>query len=660
MKILVLALFSFAFLLNLGCTDAPNNVSFANLEESTGTPLTPNRPYEGQDTSVNITINIPEKDADEIEGDGESGGDAQDTSDTGEELDAWNGEDTGESLDALDGEEKTDTSSVTDGGEDAEESADTGDADEIEDALDGATDGGETPPTAPLLSCCEMHEAPNCIDAICAAFVCGQDPFCCTTSWDALCLTQAEGNCSICGGDPIPKGSCCEIGATQGCTDPACEAQICEDDPYCCSTLWDTICADSATEKCSACGGTPGNTETVSCCEEHETPSCASSPCSDAVCAIDPYCCTGEWDNYCVACAASGSSFDGTPCTGVSDICACEAFVPTHEQLAAHWSPIWYHDVNTSNLEGDYFTAIDADGDLVSSNNWESLDDDNTDLKGAIYWSVVETETHWFILYTNFHPQDWNEICSVGPFLKYCHENDMEGAMVVVRKKESYGEFEVLYTEAHNHLFMYRNNPAITKKSGELEEAPVVFENDSHPLLYVEAGGHGVCALYHSEAVSFSSDYCSHDIAKGMTNCLEGGNDNCDHADYFPGGDGIVYRQKAYGEVPSGANDHDVGYRLLSFKDHVWPHRFHICNESCVFDQSFEYEGVTLAKAFDGDTWEDDKANPPWAWDSSDDGPVFQGDFFFRPAESLLIHVNLPEATSLNYLSNPYLDSLNL
>ena len=144
-----------------------------------------------------------------------------------------------------------------------------------------------------------------------------------------------------------------------------------------------------------------------------------------------------------------------------------------------------------------------------------------------------------------------------------------------------------------------------------------------------------------------------------MLECLDaGGGSDCDPADYFPGGDGIVYRPKAVGEVPDGKMDKDAGYELRPFIEEIGPYRDDMCDESCLFDGTFEYEGKEFAKSFDGDTWEDDKANPPWAWDSPDDGDVFRGDFFFKPAESLLIHVQMPEEVSVKYLYNPFLTAI--
>ena len=213
--------------------------------------------------------------------------------------------------------------------------------------------------------------------------------------------------------------------------------------------------------------------------------------------------------------------------------------------------------------------------------------------------------------------------------------------MVMVEKDGSeWGAFVLLITEAHNVLYLFRNDPAITALSTEsLEDAPVTFEGVRHPELYVESKGHGVCALQYD-----GPKHCEHPVGAGVNP--------------FPGGDGIVYRYKGVAEEPASANDQDVGYELVSFYDTLWQRRGDICDGACTFDQTFDYEGVALAKAFDGDSWGEDKANPPWAWDDPDDGPVYRGDFFFRPAQAVTTWLDLPGTVSQTYLSNLYLDEL--
>ena len=313
----------------------------------------------------------------------------------------------------------------------------------------------------------------------------------------------------------------------------------------------------------------------------------------------------------------------------------------TEFELAEHWAPVFYHDTDDKDYEADYITAFDFDGDFISDNNWKNLHEPVANLGAVIYYSVISTSTHHFILYADFHPRDWSKNCNI-PFIGGCHENDMEGAMVVVRRSddEPMGTFELLYTEAHNILHIFRNDKNITKKWNlHVESTKVTFENKSHPELYVESKGHGVCALYFD-----GPDHCKHSVDETPPK--------------FGGDDGVIYRYGATAGVPESGNDQHVPYKLKPIKDTLWKRRYDICDSGCTFDTTFKYDGVTLPKAFDGDDYGNDAANPPWAWDDPADGPVYRGDFFFRPAHAMDQHVSMPGPISKIYLVNPFLDDL--
>ena len=318
-----------------------------------------------------------------------------------------------------------------------------------------------------------------------------------------------------------------------------------------------------------------------------------------------------------------------------------DAAAPSHLKLAQHWAPVWYQDTDSSEYRADYIVAYDFDGDTVSNNNWENLSKPSADLTAVIYYSVVETKTHWFVLYADFHPKDWDENCKPIPFgPDKCHENDMEGAMVVVRKVagKPLGAFHLLYTEAHNVLYIYTNDPGVSaRKSKTLFKGMVTFEKGSHPELYVEAKGHGVCSLRYT-----GGKHCKHPTAGTPPP--------------FPGGDGVVYRYKGgVAQKPKSGKDNDVGYKLVPLRTTLWARRADICNGKCTFDNKMVYDGMTLGLAFNGETHGDDKANPPWAWDDPEDGPVYRGDIFFRPAEAALTHLNISGAFSKQYVHNPFL-----
>ena len=50
-------------------------------------------------------------------------------------------------------------------------------------------------------------------------------------------------------------------------------------------------------------------------------------------------------------------------------------------------------------------TNFDYDNDWVATNNWDNLH--RTPLRAYMYYSVTETKTHWFVMYSSFHPRDY-------------------------------------------------------------------------------------------------------------------------------------------------------------------------------------------------------------------------------------------------------------
>jgi len=175
--------------------------------------------------------------------------------------------------------------------------------------------------------CCVANGTPSCDDAACCATVCGIDPVCCTTVWDASCAALAAANCAagtcpgVCPGD----GDCCAANGTPSCDDPDCCAAVCGVDPACCSTVWDEACAATAAAVCSnGCPACPGEGD---CCDANGTPSCDDASCCDTVCAIDPFCCAiganGVWDTTCASLAAVMCAPGTCPgdCPGEGECC---------------------------------------------------------------------------------------------------------------------------------------------------------------------------------------------------------------------------------------------------------------------------------------------------------------------------------------------------
>jgi len=284
----------------------------------------------------------------------------------------------------------------------------------------------------------------------------------------------------------------------------------------------------------------------------------------------------------------SDSVMESSPMQGTAQqVVITTDIKPTHLQLAEYWAPIWWQDIDEDDFRADYITNFNFDGDWNPSNNWNNLP--HFELKAYVYYWVVETTTHWFIGYADFHPRDWSDDITA---LLDQHENDMEGCLLIIQKEgQSYGQFVLMLTRAHDNFFSYTDydtSPSNNIKEGNEDiDGDVEFEV-YHPYIYVKAEGHAVYGDLRWE-------------------------DNG-----FPGGNGIVYRYTGQAEEPENDNDRNVGYELVNI-DVLWAKRY---------DPDIFYEfGV-----FKGDDWGNNKANAPWGWDDKDDGEVSADQFFFNPA----------------------------
>ena len=171
--------------------------------------------------------------------------------------------------------------------------------------------------------CLTPSDTPYCDDPACCTAVCTLDPFCCESRWDSNCASLAAERCTSGCGVPT-SGSCFISKVGRGCDDPDCCAQVCDADPYCCLTNWDTSCANLAASIPSVCSAPScGDFDSGACCEINGNPACNDSTCCQAVCNEDPFCCDGSWDELCVFLARTNSACSGISgcATGASNVC---------------------------------------------------------------------------------------------------------------------------------------------------------------------------------------------------------------------------------------------------------------------------------------------------------------------------------------------------
>jgi len=288
----------------------------------------------------------------------------------------------------------------------------------------------------------------------------------------------------------------------------------------------------------------------------------------------------------------------------------------SYADLTRHYAPVIHQGAAT---DQDYITAVEMDGDWIGNNNWENQP--GGDLSAHVYGSVIESESHWFLFYSLYHPRDYTEEpCQESDG---CHENDMESLQVVVAKDgTAYGRPVALLTLAHSHIYLYPIGNAV--KKGTLRLQPEAQFEDGHPLVWVETYGHGI---YGKPSI----------LVPGV----------------------ITYRVGDQAEVPDDIHDKDVRYELLSIHDTLWQHRAEI-GTGRLFDQPFDYRGQTLPASFDGVDWGEDRANPPWAYNQDLGETLLRGDFFLDPAKALATFATVQGELSRTYVFNPFLADLGL
>ncbi len=329
-------------------------------------------------------------------------------------------------------------------------------------------------------------------------------------------------------------------------------------------------------------------------------------------------------------------------------------------EIAARFAPVFYQALGDK-PRSDYITNFDFDGDWLGNNNWRNTDNVKFPLRAYVYFSVSETQTHYFIHYAVFHPRDYKGGERKGLILSdliregvkrasdgnptgllaeatAAHENDMEGALVVAAKSGNDPEnAKVVFVETlyHNTFRLYAQTESRSNVSG-------VFKTDGQRvLLYIEPKGHGIQAYSADERQS---------SGKGV----------------------IIYKYGAKAGDPDKRSDGPVDYDLLPIETTLWP-KARAAAKNITFGAFRDYGDRTinvvqskggvaakkvkvgnLASAFLGGTGGINMARPPWGWFDKDkrDDPL--GLWFFDPANIVKRDFALGETFSTAYVRLPF------
>ncbi|UII20913.1 beta/gamma crystallin family protein [Fulvivirga ligni] len=289
------------------------------------------------------------------------------------------------------------------------------------------------------------------------------------------------------------------------------------------------------------------------------------------------------------------------------------------DDLAKRWAPIHYMDVDASGTyaeggKSDYISAINYDGDWNALNNWENVSAYGNSLYAHVYYSVVETSTHWYLIYAFFHPRDWTD----NPFLYSLdqHENDLEGILMMVQKNGStYGSLQGAVTVSHSDFYSYTTSGSPLTNGKENIDGTLQLANHAgamHPVTAQEAKGHGLKAWPQNNI----------------------------------NGDGIIYypSMSDVAQKPADNYDNYVEYKLVNIFENggLWAQRF---NTNLFYN---------AGGGFKGNNFKDGGANAPWAWNDGNDGIVQGGEMATDPAKLFDNYFDGIGNISHVYTSNTY------
>ena len=216
------------------------------------------------------------------------------------------------------------------------------------------------------------------------------------------------------------------------------------------------------------------------------------------------------------------------------------------------------------------------------------------------------------------------------------HENDMEGALVVVAKDGAdLARARVAYVETLGHDRFQKYSVG--------DDAPYGFKrvamDGARAMLYVEPKGHGIEA-YEDEAMRKEKL--------------------------------LIYRFKGRADEADADGVGEVGYNLLPLYATLWPRARKGANETygAVLDygsRTVNVEGASgkiasrnvrlgsLGTAFRGVVGAPNMARPPWGWFDRDERDEKPGAWFFDPAAIVKRHFKPGDDFSTAYMHAPFL-----
>jgi hypothetical protein len=325
---------------------------------------------------------------------------------------------------------------------------------------------------------------------------------------------------------------------------------------------------------------------------------------------------------------------------GASLLWTASAAAGQREDVAKRWAPVFEQEVRDGK---DLFTAYDFDGNWAGDDNDENLtaclDGQKTcDLSAKVYFTVIETSSHWFVQYLPYHATDAK--------MTNGHEHDTESVFAVVAKDGSEaGKLLAVEVRFHSEWFIYAD-ASVVKDGAKTIDGAIHADATGHPQVYVQQVGHGFCGGFSPPNNVFPDLQLS---------CKHGESPHID-------GTGVIYRpdQAAVAPTITKNSTATVGYALEEIYTSFWARRTEV-GAGKAFKNLVDFAGercnvLACPKQFGGAFMGDRGDSPSGPWDQeAGKGTTGNGSQFFDPAFTMSKRLTFAPGFSLDYCHNPYL-----
>ena len=320
----------------------------------------------------------------------------------------------------------------------------------------------------------------------------------------------------------------------------------------------------------------------------------------------------------------------------------------TREEIAKRHAPVFFQEVRDK--VRDLYAAYDFDGNWAGDDNKQNVEcvkdaskcsglacaNGSCKLVGTVYFTVIETSTHWFVQYLPYHPLDTK--------VTNGHEHDTESVLAVIAKDGSEGgKLLAIETRFHTDWFTY-TDPSVTARAAS-PNGPLHMSADAHPQVYSQQVGHGICGGFSPPNNLFPDLQLS-----------------CNHGEPPRiAGTGVVYKPNLPATQPVVADGQatETGYALVEIYSSLWSRRAEV-GPGKTFKDLIDFKGdrcgvLACPKQFGGAFMGDDGSPPGGPWSQAGGaGVTAKGSQFFDPADTMNKRLTFPQPFALDYCHNPY------